>query len=91
MIEATTTLTRAATSLSIRDQLVASTDLLGTSSKRLLRQIQSRHRVVELPVKEFKVRRGIGVFHRKDAYLSPVTRRFIELLKATAKQFIQES
>jgi|GEM_PF-860348 len=79
------------TSLSFRDQLVASTDLLGTSSKRLLRQIQSRHRVVELPVKEFKVRRGIGVFHRKDAYLSPVARRFIELLKATAKQLTQES
>ena len=74
------------TSLSFRDQLVASTDLLGTSSKRLLQQIKTRHDVVELPVKEFKVNRGVGVFQRKDAYLSPVARRFIELLRATAQQ-----
>lgn len=73
------------TSLSLRDHLVASTDLLGTSSRRVLRQTATRHRIVELPVKEFKAKRGVGVFYRKDAYLSPVARRFIEILKVTAK------
>lgn len=73
------------TSLTLRDHLVASTDLLGTSSRRVLRQSATRHRIVELPVREFKAKRGVGVFYRKDAYLSPVARRFIEILKITAK------
>jgi DNA-binding transcriptional LysR family regulator len=77
-------------SLSFRDQLVANTDLLGTSSKRLLRQIQTRYRVVELPIKGFSVRRSVGVFHRKDAYLSPAARQFIGILKTTAKKIAKE-
>lgn len=74
------------TSLSLRDHLVASTDLLGTSSRRVLRQATTRYRVVELPVKDFKVKRGVGVFYRKDAYLSPAAKRFIGILKDTAKK-----
>lgn len=72
-------------SLTFRDQLVANTDLLGTSSKRLLKQIKARYRVVELPVRGLSVRRSVGVFHRRDAYLSPAARQFIAILKATAK------
>lgn len=79
------------TSLSLRDHLVASTDLLGTSSRRVLRQIATRHRVVELPVRGFKAKRGVGVFYRKDAYLSPVAMRFIEILKITAKKIHKEA
>jgi DNA-binding transcriptional LysR family regulator len=79
------------TSLSLRDHLVASTDLLGTSSRRVIRQAVARHRLVELPVVEFKGKRGIGVFYRKDAYLSPAARRFIEILKKTAKEIAKES
>ncbi len=77
-------------SLTLRDQLVANTDLLGTSSKRLLRQIKARHRVVELPIKEFNVKRSVGVFYRKDAYLSPAARQFIRILKDTAKSIVKE-
>lgn len=77
------------TSLSLRDHLVASTDLLGTSSRRVLRQIAIRHRIVELPVREFKAKRGVGVFYRKDAYLSPAARRFIGILKITAKNILK--
>jgi len=77
-------------SLSFRDQLVANTDLLGTSSKRLLRQIKSRYRVVELPIKGFSVKRSVGVFYRRDAYLSPVARQFIDILRSTAKNLARE-
>ncbi|MBX3662838.1 MAG: LysR family transcriptional regulator [Burkholderiales bacterium] len=78
-------------SLPFRDQLVAHTDLLGTSSKRMLRNIQARHRVVELPVKDFSVKRSVGVFHRKDAYLSPAARQFIGILKSTARDIARKS
>ncbi len=78
-------------SLSFRDQLVANTDLLGTSSKRLLKQIKARHRVVELPIRGFSVKRNVGVFHRKDAYLSPAARQFINILRATAKDIAREA
>lgn len=78
-------------SLPFRDQLVANTDLLGTSSKRMLQQIKSKHRVVELPVKGFSVKRSIGVFYRKDAYLSPAARQFIGILKNTAQALARKS
>lgn len=78
-------------SLTFRDQLVANTDLLGTSSKRLLREIKARYRVVELPIKGFNVKRSVGVFYRKDAYLSPAARQFISILKTTAKNIAKES
>lgn len=78
-------------SLTFRDQLVANTDLLGTSSKRLLREIKARHRVVELPIRGFNVRRSVGVLYRKDAYLSPAARQFIKILKTTAKSIAKES
>lgn len=78
------------TSLSLRDHLVASTDLLGTSSRRVLRQVKTRHRLVELPVRDFKGKRGIGLFYRKDAYLPPAARRLIEILKTTAKNIAKE-
>lgn len=79
------------TSLPLRDQVVANTDLLATTSKRLLSQIKTRHRVVELPVKGFSVKRSVGVFYRKDAYLSPAARQLIRILKTTAKNIEMES
>jgi len=78
-------------SLAFRDQLVANTDLLGTSSKRLLSQIKKRYRVVELPIKGFSVKRSVGVFYRKDAYLSPAARQFVGILKNTAKNIARET
>lgn len=77
-------------SMAFRDQLVANTDLLSTSSKRLLRQIKARYRVVELPIRGFSVKRSVGVFHRKDTYLSPAARQFIGILRDTAKNFADE-
>jgi DNA-binding transcriptional LysR family regulator len=37
----------------------------------------------EIPIKELTWRRPVGVIHRKDAYLSPAARRFIDVLKST--------
>lgn len=74
------------TSLALRDQLVASTDLLGTSSRRVLRQAATRLPLKALRVKGFAAKRAIAVLHRRDAYLSPAARRFIEILKATAAE-----
>lgn len=33
----------------------------------------------------------VAVFYRKDAYLSPATRRFIEILKAATKEIMAET
>ena len=78
------------TSLALRDYLVASTNLLGASSRRVLKQTTPQFRLTELPVKEFSGTRRIGVTYRKDAYLSPAAKRFIEILKATAKEIAAE-
>ena len=46
--------------------------------------------MVEIPVKEMTWRRSSGVIYRKDAYLSPAARRFIEILKTTAKEIAKD-
>lgn len=70
--------------LPLRDHMVASSSLLGLSSRRLLRQMSHRLSVVELPVRELMRSRCIAVSYRKDAYLSPAARRLIALLRTTA-------
>jgi len=77
-------------SIRLRLQAVASSDLLGFTSRQVLRQTAQRFRLVEIPVKELKWTRPIGVIYRKDAYLSPAAKRFIEILKATAKEIAKE-
>ena len=41
-------------------------------------------------MKDLTYIRRVGVVYRKDAYLSPAARRFIEILKATAKKLAAE-
>jgi DNA-binding transcriptional LysR family regulator len=72
-------------SLSVRLRTWATTDLLGYMSRRVIRESAATLPIRELPVKELEWRRDIGVLYRKDAYLSPAARRFIEILKASAK------
>jgi DNA-binding transcriptional LysR family regulator len=67
--------------LPLRDQMVEQTDLLGMSSRRYLRQVSERLKLMELPVAELMQTRRVGVSYRKGAYVSPLARRFIELLK----------
>jgi len=74
-------------SLTLRDDLVASTDLLGYSSTRVAREASPRVRFAEFRVKGLERIRGVSVVYRKDAYLSPAAQRFIQILKTVAKEF----
>jgi len=77
-------------SIRLRLQAVASSDLLDFTSRQVLLQAAHRFRLVGIPVKELEWTRPIGVIYRKDAYLSPAAKRFIEILKTTAKEIAKE-
>ncbi len=70
-------------SLRLRLLIWSSTNLLGFNSKRVIQHAAPRFRLKEIPLKELTWRRPLGVIYRKDAYLSPSTRRFIEILKSS--------
>jgi DNA-binding transcriptional LysR family regulator len=76
--------------LPIRYHLVAASDLLSFNSTRVVRYAAARLPIRELHVKDLAYTRPLGVYYRKDAYLSPAARRFIEILKATAKEIAKE-
>ena len=64
---------------------VASSDLVGVTVKGNLHAAATQLRLKILPVKGLDWLRPVAVAYRKDAYLSPAARRFIEILKATAR------
>jgi DNA-binding transcriptional LysR family regulator len=72
-------------SLRLRDILVSSTDCLGYSSTRVARSATPHVRFAEFRIKELAWVRRVCVAYRSEAYLSPIARRFIEILKASAK------
>lgn len=76
--------------LPVRQHLVATTDLLAVAIRPTVQHGAARFGIVELKVKDFTLTRRGGVIYRKDAYLSPAARRFIEILKATAKKIAKE-
>lgn len=67
-------------------ELVAHSDVLGFTARRLVRGAAARLHLVELAVEGVPRTRPVGVTYRSDAYLSPTARRFIEILKATAQK-----
>jgi len=68
--------------------LVAHCGLVGFQPKYDVRRRRMLgQRLVELRVPELNWVRRLGLSYRRDAYLSPAALRFIELLKATAKEF----
>jgi len=71
--------------LPLRLEVLASSDLLGFTARSEVREAAARFGLVEIPVKGSTYTRRVGVMYRKDAYLSPAAKRFIEILKATAK------
>ena len=77
-------------SIRLRLQAVATSNLLGFLARRIVRQATERFRLKELPVKDATWSRPAGVIYRRDAYLSPAARRFIEILKTTAREISQE-
>jgi len=72
--------------MQIRLQGIGSSQLLGIAPRRVVREGASRLRLTEVPVKELVWTREVGVGYRKGAYVAPVARRFIEILKTTAKE-----
>jgi DNA-binding transcriptional LysR family regulator len=75
------------TSLRLRDGVVAATLALGTSSRRVLREIAQRLEVQEIPVEGLRWSRKVGISYRKNAYHSPLARRMIDLVRQAAEQF----
>lgn len=73
-------------SLLVRRNLLAVTNLLTFGPRQLLDGGAARTGVVALNVKGLSSRLSVGVCYRKDAYLSPVARRFFEILKTTAQK-----
>ena len=76
--------------LPLRQRMVSSSDLLAFGSNGVARHAAERYPIAVLQVKELGFIRRVGVLYRKDAYLSPAGRRFIQILKATAKKITSE-
>ena len=74
-------------SLPLRIQSVASSNLLGFLTRRALRQAAPRFRLKEIPIKDVRWQRSVGVIYREGGYLSPAAKRFIEILKVTTRNF----
>jgi DNA-binding transcriptional LysR family regulator len=83
-------ITMLASSTAFRFNTVASCELVGFNSRRLLQQTASRLHCSDLKVKELTWNRRIGVSYRKNAYLSPAALRLIEILKTTAREIAKE-
>jgi DNA-binding transcriptional LysR family regulator len=63
----------------------ACSDLLDWTSRRFAEESEFAPQVKILPVKELAWRRPIGLTYRHETYLPPAIRRFIEILKAQAR------
>jgi DNA-binding transcriptional LysR family regulator len=70
-------------SVLIRLPVIASSDMLGFTSRRIFQEAAQRFGLTELPVKGMSWTRRLGVVYRKDGYLSPAAVRLIAILKAT--------
>lgn len=66
--------------------MIASSDLLGYTWVSLVRGAMRHLRLTELCVKELAWPFRVGVVYRKGGYLSPAARRFVEILRTTAKE-----
>ena len=73
-------------SLLFRHRIVADTNLVGFAPKQSISETFPHARCVALDVSDLNYTRRVGVMYRKDAYLSPAARRFMEVLKQTAKE-----
>jgi len=74
-------------SVMLRHRTVSATGLIGIGSRGMVEANADNLGLKIIPVKDVKWIRPVAVVYRKDGYLSPAARRFIEILKATAKKF----
>ena len=72
-------------SAALRLRTVGSSDLLTIASRDCIEQATSAATVITLPVDALAWLRPVGLIFRRETYLPPVGRRFIEIIKAMAK------
>jgi DNA-binding transcriptional LysR family regulator len=77
-------------SVMLRHRTVSATGMLGIGSRGMVEASAAALRLKIIPITDMKWIRPVAVVYRKDAYLSPAARRFIEILKTTAKEIAQE-
>lgn len=73
-------------SLLFRHRIVASSELVGFAPRQSMAEAFPHSRCVALNVRDLNYTRRVGIMYRKDAYLSPAARRFINVLKASAER-----
>lgn len=66
--------------------LIAESKLLSFISRHHLRKKLAGNQLKEVPIRELTMTRRLVMTYRENAYLSPATRRLIELLLARAKE-----
>jgi DNA-binding transcriptional LysR family regulator len=74
-------LTSPSSALNLR-AVAAAPDVLGIGNRRYVQAAAAELKLVTLPVKDLRWVRRAVIFHRRDAYLSPVAKRFIEAMGA---------
>jgi DNA-binding transcriptional LysR family regulator len=67
-------------------RVVAASDLVGVTVKHNLNAAVGPLRLKILPIKGLAWLRPVAIAYRKDGYLSPAGRRFVEIMRATAKR-----
>jgi DNA-binding transcriptional LysR family regulator len=73
-------------SMTLNGRMVASLGLLGHAPRRSLDPIARKLGLKELLLTDAKWVRTVAVIYREDGYLSPVAKRFVEILKAMAAE-----
>src|SRR5262249_17959400 len=71
-------------SLRLRFESLARSNLLDYTSRLAFEHSAWRYKLKEIPVKELMHPRPVGVIYRKNAYLSPVARRLIHILRVSS-------
>ena len=67
-------------------RMIASLDLLGHAPRMSVEPIASSLGLKILTVTDVKWLRPVALMYRKDGYLSPIARRFIEILRSMARE-----
>ena len=75
------------TSTIIRQNAVASSNLIGFGSRRAWQSPAPHLKLAEIRVEDTKWHRRLGLSYRKGAYLSPAAQRLIDTVKRTAYKF----
>lgn len=66
-------------------RLIAASDLLGVAARPAVERHAGRYGLKIIPVRDVSWIRPVYLVHRNDGYLSPVARRFIEILRTMSK------